>query len=87
MKKRLGILVASAALLITACQTPASSSNEQPSWEPTSSSTEDVVRVTGVTLDRNNISLNEINSSVDIIDERETDTLDEFNNLIKGDKN
>ena len=57
MKKKLGILVASAALLITACQAPASSSNEQPSWEPTSSSTEDVVRVTGVTLDRNNISL------------------------------
>ena len=62
-KKVLGILAVSAALMITACNTPSGNSgnNSNPSSsEPapvTSKEEKQEVRVTGVQLDRNNVSL------------------------------
>lgn len=56
-KKILGIVVASAALLITGCQNAAPSNAGSSEPAPVTSSEAAVVRVTGVTLDRNNITL------------------------------
>ena len=59
-KKLLGILAVSAALMITACNKPAenkSSNNEPNSQEVNPSENNQDVRVAGVSLDRNNVSL------------------------------